>query len=213
MRKNRYFYDSHSNILRCQEINNLSSLSDWLIRAWLQLRNAWHRICLSLFSSFLYFCPKKSRVWLHSPTTHWMIFHMRSKLLIVPAHFASLSRWAVRNVRCHDRIVFENKSPMCRPCEMFRTFYNVKINWSHPKRIFDVFGAFVAHASALTFRQWMCSENMPHKNVGSTHWRVVSGLSIPITFVLCSAIRLLTPKAYAEGVLGKECLELNLFSN
>lgn len=37
--------------------------------------------------------------------------------------------------------------------------YNVKINWSHPKRMFDVFGAFVAHASALTFREWMCIVN------------------------------------------------------
>lgn len=162
---------------------------------------------------FIFLSEKKPCLASFSHNPYWMIFHMRSKLLIVLAHFAALSRWAVRNVRCHDRIVFENKSPMCRPCEMFRTFYNVEINWSHPKRIFDVFGAFVAHASALTFRQWMCSENMPHKNVGSTHCRVVSGLSIPITFILCSTIRLLTPKAYAEGVLGKECLELNLFSN
>lgn len=117
------------------------------------------------------------------------------------AYVATTALFSKTNHQCVDRV------------RCFRTFYNVKINWSHPKRIFDVFGAFVAHASALTFRQWMCSENSPHKNVGRTHCRVVSGRSIPITFVLCSTIRLLTTKANAEGVLGKECLELNLFSN
>lgn len=62
----------------------------------------------------------------------------------------------------------------------FRRFYNVDINWSHPKRMFVIFGAFVAHASALTFRQWMCAM-CARMNLQYT---VSSGLSIPFTFHL-----------------------------